>query len=75
MLPVSGAPQLNTSGAMNERPIVSHSGAYSRLVKPAPYSLSGSQRFQRPAARAAAFISSIAGGTAQRSAFARCCSL
>ena len=34
MLPVSGAEQLNTSGAIVERPMISHSGAYSRLVKP-----------------------------------------
>ena len=48
MLPVSGALQLNTSGAISERPIVSQSGAYSRLVRPAPSSLSGKKRFQRP---------------------------
>ena len=31
MLPVSGAEQLNTSGAQCTRPMISHSGAYSRL--------------------------------------------
>ena len=36
MLPVSGAEQLNTSGANGERPMISQSGAYSRLVSPAP---------------------------------------
>ena len=36
MLPVSGAAQLNTSGAIFERPMISHNGAYSRLVRPAP---------------------------------------
>src|ERR1700760_4729449 len=36
MLPVSGAAQLNISGAEIERPMISHSGAYSRLVSPAP---------------------------------------
>src|SRR3984957_17046981 len=34
MLPVSGALQLKTSGARCERPMISHSGAYSRLVRP-----------------------------------------
>jgi hypothetical protein len=34
MLPVSGAEQLNTSADHGIRPITSHSGAYSRLVKP-----------------------------------------
>ena len=37
MLPVSGAWQLNTSGAYRERPITSQRWAYSRLVRPAPY--------------------------------------
>jgi len=32
MLPVSGAEQLKASGAMCERPMISHSGAYSRFV-------------------------------------------
>ncbi len=32
MLPVSGAEQLNTSGAQATRPMISHRGAYSRLV-------------------------------------------
>ncbi len=66
MLPVSGAEQLNTSGAMGERPITSHSGAYSRFVSPAPRPLSGRKRFQRPRSRALAFSSSMIGGTCQR---------
>ena len=41
MLPVSGAEQLHASGAIGDRPRISHSGAYSRLVSPAPRSLSG----------------------------------
>src|SRR5207249_231559 len=45
MLPVSGAEQLNTSGAMGERPITSQRGAYSRFVSPAPRPLSGRKRF------------------------------
>src|SRR5438132_408216 len=50
MLPVSGAEQLNTSGAKSAaRPMTSQSGAYSAFVRPAPYSLSGRNRFQRPA--------------------------
>ncbi len=59
MLPVSGAEQLHASGAMCERPMISASGAYSRLVSPAPSSDSGSQRFHRPAALALAFSSSM----------------
>src|SRR2546429_693239 len=55
MLPVSGAEQLNTSGAMCDRPMISHSGAYSKFDKPAPYSLSGRNRFHKPAARALGF--------------------
>src|SRR6188474_441309 len=59
MLPVSGAEQLNASGPITDRPMISQSGAYSRLVSPAPYSDSGSQRFQSPSARACPFSSSI----------------
>src|SRR5699024_5224231 len=44
ILPVSGALQLNTSGAIKERPMISQSGAYSKLVKPAPYSESGKNK-------------------------------
>src|SRR5581483_12085522 len=32
MLPVSGAEQLNASGAIQQRPMISHSGAYSGLT-------------------------------------------
>src|SRR5262252_6162390 len=52
ILPVSGAAQLNASGANGERPMISHSGAYSRLVSPAPRPVSGRNRFQRLHARA-----------------------
>src|SRR4051794_39298833 len=41
MLPVSGALQLNTSGAIEDQPMISASGAYSLLDSPAPYSDSG----------------------------------
>src|SRR5271167_4458862 len=61
MLPVSGAEQLKTSGPSGDRPMISHSGAYSRLVRPAPRVLSGRNRFQRPAARAFGFSSSMTG--------------
>ena len=70
MLPVSGALQLNTSVAMNERPIRSASGAYSALLSPAPCSSSGRNRFHSPSAFAAAFSSSIAGSTTQGSSSA-----
>ena len=66
MFPVSGAEQLNTSGAIGERPMTSQSGAYSRLVRPAPCSLSGRKRFQRPRSRARALSSSMIGGTCHR---------
>jgi hypothetical protein len=39
--------------------MISHSGAYSRLVRPAPYFDSGRNRFHRPAARAFSFMSSM----------------
>src|SRR5215467_13108753 len=58
MLPVSGAEQLNTSEAQPMWPISSASGAYSRLVNPAPRNSSsscafgGMNMFQRPPARA-----------------------
>ena len=42
MLPVSGALQLKTSGARCERPMISHKGAYSRLVEAA--GLGGGQK-------------------------------
>jgi hypothetical protein len=66
MLPVSGGEQLKTSGAIGERPMISHKGAYSRLVRPAPSSGSGKKRFQSPAALAFSFSSSMIGGTVQR---------
>ena len=49
MFPVSGAEQLKISGANGiARPMISQSGAYSVLVRPAPYSLAGRNRFQSP---------------------------
>src|SRR5262249_41229208 len=74
MLPVSGAEQLKTSGAICERPISSHSGAYSRLVRPAPRWLSGRKRFQRPRSRAFSLSSSMIGGICQRVGPASSCS-
>jgi hypothetical protein len=63
MLPVSGAEQLNTSGARNGlRPMISHSGAYCMLVRPAPWSVSGKKRFHSPASRAITLRSSMTGG-------------
>src|SRR6056300_749943 len=60
MLPVSGAEQLNTSGAHGTRPMISHSGAYSRLVKPSgARGELGKNKFQTPAARALGLSSSI----------------
>ena len=71
-LPVSGALQLNTSGASTERPICSASGAYSALDSPAPpCSVSGRKRFHRPWARAFALSSSTTGSTTHGSLAAR----
>ncbi|MNV83459.1 hypothetical protein D3C71_1772680 [compost metagenome] len=50
---------MKASGAMCERPMISHSGAYSRLVRPAPSFDSGRNRFHRSAALALALSSSI----------------
>ena len=47
--------------------MISQSGAYSRLVNPAPYSLAGRNRFHNPAARARAFSVSTIGVGCQRS--------
>lgn len=41
MFPVSGALQLHASGAIALRPMISASGAYSRLVSPGPHSACG----------------------------------
>ena len=70
MLPVSGAEQLSASGASHGlRPVISASGAYCRLVSPAPCSwIGGRNRFHRPRSRACALSSSITGGVPQRSA-------
>ena len=68
MLPVSGAEQLKTSGAHSTRPMISHSGAYSRLLSPAPSFDSGRNRFHKPAARAFGLSSSTTGFGRPRSA-------
>lgn len=59
MLPVSGAAQLNASGAMMDLPVISHSKAYSICERP---ETDGKNRFQRPIALAFAFSSSMIGG-------------
>lgn len=73
MLPVSGAEQLKTSGPMMERPASSMSGAYSRLVSPAPQSPCAMKRFHRPSARAFSFSSVITGGSACGSSASASC--
>ena len=61
MLPVSGAAQLVTSGAISMlQPVSSASGAYSRLDSP---DSSGRNRFHRPRSLASALSSSTTGGT------------
>ena len=59
---MSGAEQLKTSAPIGERPIISHKGAYSVFVRPAPRSLSGKNKFHKPSDFALAFNSSIIGG-------------
>src|SRR5580658_3266336 len=73
MLPESGALQLKTSGAIDERPVISASGAYSTLERPAPYSEPGRKRFHIPAARALAFKVSITEGCFQLRQSGRFC--
>ncbi len=65
MLPVSGAEQLSTSGAQYTRPMISHSGAYSRFDR-LPPCVFGRHRFHSPAARALGLSSSITGTGCQR---------
>lgn len=76
MFPVSGAAQFSAVGAScGERPVISASGAYWRLVRPAPYSASGRKRFHRPWRRASAFSSSTTAGVSHGEASrARCSS-
>ncbi len=75
MFPVSGAAQFVAVGAScGERPVISASGAYWRLVRPAPYSASGRKRFHRPCLRASAFSSSTTAGVSHGDASAACCS-
>ena len=60
MLPVSGAEQLNTSAAKGTRPMISHMGAYSRLLRPwGARLLWGRNKFHSPASRALGLSSSI----------------
>ena len=60
MFPVSGAPQLVTSGAITgDQPMISATEAYSRLVRPPS---SWWKRFHRPRARASFLRSSSTGG-------------
>ena len=67
MLPVSGAEQLNTSEAIGARPMISHNGAYSRLLRPAPRGECGRKRFHRPSSLAFFLRSSISAVGCQRS--------
>src|SRR3954464_3599051 len=71
MLPVSGAEQLNTSGAQVTRPMISQSGAYSRLVSVPPCDF-GRQRFHRPWPFAFSFNSSMIGTVSQRRSLFTC---
>ena len=74
MLPVSGALQLNTSGAQYTRPMISHSGAYSRFVSSPPNAF-GQNRFHNPAARASPFNASISRSGIQGSPLRRLASI
>ena len=78
MFPVSGAEQLKTSEAQPMWPISSASGAYSRLLNPAPWNSSsscedgGMNMFQSPSAFAFFFSSSTIGITFQRAPSSSC---
>ena len=67
MLPVSGAEQLNISGANKTRPMISQSGAYSTLDRPAPRADAGKKRFHKPAAFAFGFSDSTSAEGCHRS--------
>src|SRR6478672_9979183 len=76
MLPVSGAAELRTAGARRmQRPVISASGAYCRLVRPAPCS-PGRKTFQSPRSRASCRSCCSTGAVlhAQRSGMAETCS-
>ena len=75
MLPVSGAEQLKTSLDQGTAPMISASGAYSWLLRPAPRPLvsgpafsarGGRNRFHSPAARALGLSSSMTCSGVQR---------
>jgi len=62
MFPVSGAEQFSAAGAMaGLRPVISASGAYCRLVRPAPCE-PGRNRFHSPRLRASTPTSAMIGG-------------
>ena len=61
IFPVSGALQFIASEAKTVRPISSARCAYSKFDSPAPNSLSGKNRFQRPLLCASFFSSSNSG--------------
>ena len=76
MLPVSGAAQFSAAGAMWPlRPVISASGAYWRLVSPAPWP-PGRKRFHSPRDRASARSSARTGTRVQAQGFSssRICS-
>ena len=63
MLPVSGAAQFSASGASAGLcPVISASGAYWRLVSPAPSGWLARKRFHSPRLRASALSSATTGG-------------
>ena len=72
MLPVSGAEQLKTSLAQSTRPMISASGAYSWLLRPAPAKpaacalSTGKNRFHKPAWRASGLSRSMVCSGVQR---------
>src|SRR4051812_31135805 len=70
MLPVSGAAQFRAAGARRMlRPVNSASGAYCRLLSPAPFA-PGRNRFQSPRARADARSRATTAGSLHCSGFA-----
>src|SRR3989442_1318415 len=71
IFPVWGAEHLKTSGPQCPRPMISHSGAFSRLVSAPPWVL-GRHRFHSPAALAFGLSSSMTGTGSQRRSLLAC---
>ena len=57
---------MKISAPIGDLPMISHKGAYSIFLRPAPKSLSGKNKFHNPSFFAFSFNSSRIGGMVQR---------